>query len=93
MYNSITMQMTTVTQKGQVTIPKSIRQALGVVPGQKVAFERKNHQIIVKTAVDFFSLKGSLKSKKPFNMKAMDKAAERLVVGEYAQKQARVNRH
>ena len=93
MYSSITMQMTTVTQKGQVTIPKPIRQALGVEPGQKVAFEKKKDQIIIKTAVDFFSLRGSLKSRKPFDVKAMDKAVEKLVVSEYASKQARINRH
>ena len=93
MYIGITMQMTTVTQKGQVTIPKSIRQALGVEPGQKVVFEKKKDQIIIKTAVDFFALRGSLKSRKPFDVKAMDKAVEKLVVSEYASKQARINRH
>lgn len=31
---------TTVTQKGQVTIPKQVRDALGIVPGSKVEFTR-----------------------------------------------------
>ena len=30
----------TVTAKGQITIPKAIREALGVVPGSKVEFRR-----------------------------------------------------
>lgn len=87
------MQMTTVTQKGQVTIPISIRKAIGVKPGQKVGFERKKNQIILKPAVDFFSLRGSIKSKKPFDIKAMDKAVEKLVVAEYVKKEAKINRH
>ena len=91
MYICITMQMTTMTQKGQVTIPVSIRKALGVKPGQKVAFEKKKDQIIIKPAVDFFSLRGSIKSKKPFDIKAMDRTAEKLVVKEYVVKEARIN--
>ena len=33
------MSDTTVTTKGQVTIPKRIRDALGIAPGSKVRFE------------------------------------------------------
>ena len=32
--------MTTVTSKGQVTIPKAVRDLLGIVPGSKVDFHR-----------------------------------------------------
>lgn len=34
---------TTVTSKGQVTIPKAVRDLLGIVPGSKVEF-RRNEQ-------------------------------------------------
>ena len=33
------MDETTVTSKGQVTIPKAVRQRLGIRPGAKVRFE------------------------------------------------------
>ncbi|MDP3546353.1 MAG: AbrB/MazE/SpoVT family DNA-binding domain-containing protein [Phreatobacter sp.] len=41
----------TVTQKGQVTIPKRVRDALGIVPGSKVEFTRTaDGQIIMMKA-------------------------------------------
>ena len=43
--------MTTVTSKGQVTIPKRIRDHLGLKPGSEVAFEPgPNGQIVLKPA-------------------------------------------
>ncbi len=40
--------MPRLTQKGQVTIPKPVRQALGVSPGDEVEFRvMKNHQVVV----------------------------------------------
>ncbi|PTM50849.1 AbrB/MazE/SpoVT family DNA-binding domain-containing protein [Phreatobacter oligotrophus] len=40
---------TTVTQKGQVTIPKRVRDALGIVPGSKVEFTPASDGRIVLT--------------------------------------------
>ncbi len=40
----------TVTSKGQITLPKSIRQALGIDVGGKVAFELRAGQVIVTRA-------------------------------------------
>jgi antitoxin PrlF len=42
--------MTTMTSKGQVTIPKRMRQTLGLKPGSDVAFELVNGQVVVKKA-------------------------------------------
>jgi antitoxin PrlF len=39
---------TTVTQKGQVTIPKEIRDFLGIRPGQKVSFQINGDHAVVK---------------------------------------------
>jgi antitoxin PrlF len=42
---------TTVTAKGQVTIPKAVRDLLGIVPGSEVDFQRAADGTIVLTAV------------------------------------------
>jgi antitoxin PrlF len=37
-----------VTEKGQVTIPKELRDALGIGAGSEVEFERRNDTIVVR---------------------------------------------
>lgn len=37
----------TLTSKGQITLPKAIRQALGVTTGSKVAFELRGGEVVV----------------------------------------------
>ncbi|MDW3218743.1 MAG: AbrB/MazE/SpoVT family DNA-binding domain-containing protein [Acidimicrobiales bacterium] len=39
-----------VTEKGQVTIPKDLRDALGIGAGTEVEFERDNDTIVVRKA-------------------------------------------
>ena len=39
-----------VTEKGQVTIPKELRDALGIGAGTEVAFERRRDTIVVRKA-------------------------------------------
>lgn len=41
--------MTTVTVKGQVTIPKHIRKKLGIVPGAQISFIEQNDKVIIKS--------------------------------------------
>jgi antitoxin PrlF len=40
-----------VTSKGQVTIPKKVRERLGVRPGEDVGFEEKEGVIVITKAV------------------------------------------
>lgn len=82
------MQFTTsVTQKGQATIPVQIRQLLGIKANTKIVFELKNNkEVFIKPVLDFFSLKGSVKTKKPFSVKAMEKAVEKAITVKYGQK-------
>lgn len=77
----------TVTQKGQATIPVHIRQLLGIKANTKIVFEIKNNkEVTLKPVIDFFSLKGSIKSKKPFNIEAMDKAISNAIKVDYGKK-------
>ncbi len=39
---------TTITQKGQVTIPKEVRDFLGLRPGQKVSFKIEGDHAVVR---------------------------------------------
>lgn len=43
-------EVATITSKGQITLPKPIRQALGVDYGGKVAFDLQGSQVIVTRA-------------------------------------------
>ena len=60
------MQITTVTQKGQVTIPGPIRKAMKIKPKDRVVFEIVNGEVRikpVKSVVD--ATYGSVKPLKP----------------------------
>jgi len=43
-------EVATLTSKGQITLPKSIRQALGVDTGGKVAFDLRGGEVVVTRA-------------------------------------------
>jgi antitoxin PrlF len=43
-------EVATLTSKGQITLPKSIRQALGVTTGGKVAFDLRHGEVVVTRA-------------------------------------------
>jgi AbrB family looped-hinge helix DNA binding protein len=44
--------MSRVTEKGQVTIPKEIREELGIQPGDEVTFEPTDTGYVVRKEVD-----------------------------------------
>ena len=57
---------TTITQKGQITIPKSIRDALRIKMGQKISLEleREKEEIRIRVFPDILQLAGTIKVKK-----------------------------
>lgn len=78
MYSSITMLITTVTQKGQVTIPLLYRDMFGIKTGSKVLFEEKDGFLGLRPAPDFFSYKGALAGNKGASKRELNKT-----IGEY----------
>jgi AbrB family looped-hinge helix DNA binding protein len=59
------MSATTLTKKGQVTIPKAIRDALGLRERDKVLFVRREHEVILKVVKGtVLDLRGSVKPRR-----------------------------
>jgi len=57
------MPSATITSKGQITLPKAVRDALGVAPGDRVAFhvDDEGHVTVEAETVDLRSLRGIIK--------------------------------
>ncbi len=72
--------MTTLTKKGQATIPKRIREYLGIKPNDKIEFEIRKNMVVIKPALSLDSNFGRVKpKKKPENFAEMRKFFEREV--------------
>ena len=53
------------TSKGQITIPKDVRKALGLQTGDRLSFEVREGTMVVKPAkISLLSLYGSMRTKK-----------------------------
>ena len=71
------MSRATITAKGQITIPKEVRTAIGVEPGDLLDFVRleDGNYAIIPATVSIKSLKGVFKrSGKPATLAEMDAA-------------------
>lgn len=55
--------ITTVTQKGQITLPKKVRDKLGIDIYSKVYLQIEDDKISIKPAEDILDLAGRLKPK------------------------------
>lgn len=61
---------TTITQKGQITIPIAIRKLLGLKAFDKLIFSVQEEKIVATPiSTDILSLYGSVKSKRPLDFK------------------------
>jgi len=79
------MPTSTISSRGQVTIPKEIRDQLGLKPGDRVNFVKDRTGRISLKAFhkDFRSLKGSVKSpfNRPITIEEMNEASGRGYAG------------
>ena len=74
------MPSATITSKGQITIPKEVRDALGVKAGDRLAFRTRHDGTVVVEAetIDLRSLRGVLKARtKGVTVEAMNAAIRR----------------
>ncbi|HLX22699.1 MAG TPA: AbrB/MazE/SpoVT family DNA-binding domain-containing protein [Usitatibacter sp.] len=74
------MATATITSKGQITIPREVREALGVGTGDRVEFvaEEKGVYKVVAATRDVRHLKGLIaKPRKPVTIEAMKRAIAR----------------
>jgi AbrB family looped-hinge helix DNA binding protein len=65
---------TTLTTQGQVTIPISIRELLGLNPRDKVNFKEEKGRVYIEPAKDFLDLEGSVQTDIKFSDSEADSA-------------------
>ena len=54
-----------VTSKGQVTVPKAVRDALGIKEGDEVFFRVEGNRAVLARTPDFLALAGSIRFSSP----------------------------
>lgn len=67
-------EIVTLTSQGQMTIPKSFRDAFGIHGSTKMSIRKKGNTIIVEPKNNFWGLKGSLKSATKLSDRELKKA-------------------
>jgi antitoxin PrlF len=80
------MSSSTITRRGQVTIPKEIRDALGVSEGERVLFVQRGEEIVLKVLRgSILELRGSVDpSGRPENLEQMREATKKKVASRIA---------
>ena len=76
------MQTSKVTQKGQVTIPASVRKQLGISAGDAVAFETEGDRVYLKAVPSRIEAAfGLVKARRSATLEEMDDAIRRRGAG------------
>jgi len=73
------MPSATLTSKGQITIPKKVREHLGIEPGDRVSFNigSEGDVTVEPETVDVRSLRGMLEARRRVSLQAMESAIRR----------------
>jgi bifunctional DNA-binding transcriptional regulator/antitoxin component of YhaV-PrlF toxin-antitoxin module len=82
------MAISTLTIKGQTTVPQEIRKALKVKPRQRLTWSlREDGTVVVCPQPSALALFGSLKSSRKFPGRAVERAAAARTAGRHAAKE------
>lgn len=73
----------TITEKGQVVIPQSIRDALQLKPATRVYLEIKDDAVVVKPVLSINQAFGMFKTSKKASQADYDKAVEEAVIEKF----------
>jgi AbrB family looped-hinge helix DNA binding protein len=81
------MPTSTLTSKGQITIPKEIRDALGLKEHDRVSFVKRGDEILIKPIKgSILDLKGVVKPRKrPENFEKIREATRKIVARKIAE--------
>lgn len=74
----------TLSSKGQVTIPKAVRDRLRLKPGDQVVFRERGDQVVVEPVVDVMELFGAVHVEGPQDWSAVREATMRRVAAQTA---------
>ncbi|GMT43764.1 MAG: hypothetical protein IEMM0003_0583 [bacterium] len=66
-----------ISKKGQISIPKRVREKLGIVPGDMVAFEQVDEGFILKKKKTVFDYIGCIRPKKEIDIKELIEKARK----------------
>ena len=72
--------LSTVTTKGQVTIPKPLRDALGISPNDRVEFVREGERIVLQPLKTLKAYRGAVKTRGPCDFETERSIAKKAVV-------------
>jgi len=76
------MSTATVTTKGQVTIPKDVRDKLNLAPGSRIEFQVEGECAIIRPAnLDILELKGILHAKSKGKVVSLEEMEAAIVQG------------
>ena len=76
----------TLTQKGQVAIPKSIRDYFNLKPSDKVYFEVKDNNIVARRLSSIEEMRGIVKTNKILSKKEMKRIIREAVLEKFKRK-------